>query len=81
MVVSNRFIVAKQTVKQTAQLFCAETCKTLRENNSDAPETAPKTMPKTPVLFITALFVRVMESEIFYPRLTEITRIHPLLWG
>ena len=32
------FIVAKQTVKQTAQLFCPWTSKTLREDNSDALE-------------------------------------------
>ena len=40
-----RFVVAKQTVKQTAQLFCPSTRKTLREDNSDAPETAHETLP------------------------------------
>jgi len=32
--------------------FCPYISKTLREDNSDAPETAPKTAPKIPVLLI-----------------------------
>jgi len=45
----DRFVVAKHTVKQTAQLFCPQKRKTLREDNSNVPETTPETL-----VFLTA---------------------------
>jgi len=36
---TDRFIVVKRTMKQTAQLFCLQTRKTLREDNSDVAGT------------------------------------------
>jgi len=65
-----RFVVAKQAVKQTAELFCPWTCKTLRENNSKTTK---------PFRFRTASIRLYDRVRNFFLRLTEITLIDLML--
>ena len=68
---AGHFVVAKQTMKQTAQLFYPQTRKTLREDYSDAPETSPETV----AFFNCAYLFAWLGLKFFCLLLTEITQI------